>query len=78
VAPFDAAAVVLVVGGAIVYSTWTENLGDTSASEEPAIEGFKKAARLIASGEMKREAVVRACVLGLFGRKEEKGGMSDA
>jgi MFS transporter, MFS domain-containing protein family, molybdate-anion transporter len=48
VAPFDAAAIVLVVGGAIIYSTWTENHGDSSRDSN-ASEGFSKAAKLIMS-----------------------------
>lgn len=46
VAPFDAAAVVLVVGGFIIATTWTENYGDGSENST-AIEGFKKAGALI-------------------------------
>lgn len=30
VAPFDAAAVTLLVGGAIIMATWSENFGDPS------------------------------------------------
>jgi MFS family permease len=48
VAPFDAAAAVLVIGGAIIYSTWTENHGDSSRDSN-ATEGFSKAAKLIMS-----------------------------
>ncbi len=48
VAPFDAAATVLVIGGAIIYSTWTENHGDSSR-DSTATEGFSKAAKLIMS-----------------------------
>ena len=32
VAPFDAAIVVLVLGGSVIFMTWTENYGDKSAS----------------------------------------------
>lgn len=49
VAPFDAAAAVLVVGGGIIATSWTENFGDAS-EHAPATEGFKKAANLIWSG----------------------------
>lgn len=48
VAPFDAAAIVLVIGGVIIYTTWTENHGDSSVNST-AVEGFSKAARLIIS-----------------------------
>ena len=50
VAPFDAAATVLTIGGLIILTTWPENYGDTSGNTS-TIEGFKKAAKLIASGE---------------------------
>ena len=49
VAPFDAAAVVLLVGGAIIATTWTENTGESTAGAS-TLDGFKKAARLIYSG----------------------------
>lgn len=49
VAPFDAAAVVMITGGIIIYTTWGENYGDSS-SNSSALDGFKKAAQLIASG----------------------------
>lgn len=46
VSPFDAAAVVLTVGGLIIAATWSENFGD--ASEHSSVtEGFKKAGALI-------------------------------
>lgn len=48
VAPFDAAATVLIIGGVIIYSTWTENYGDASSGSS-ATDGFKKAAKLIIS-----------------------------
>lgn len=47
VAPFDAAAIVLLVGGAIIMWTWSENYGDTNdkvhwhltpGSQKPDIE----------------------------------------
>ncbi|KAL4419074.1 hypothetical protein ABPG77_002215 [Micractinium sp. CCAP 211/92] len=46
VAPFDAAAVVLTLGGLIIASSWTENFGDASDRSSVA-EGFKKAGALI-------------------------------
>ena len=48
-APFDAAAVVLLVGGAIIATTWTENTGESTAGAS-TLDGIKKAARLIYSG----------------------------
>ena len=48
VAPFDAAATILVIGGVVIYSTWGENYGDSSRNST-ATEGFSKAAQLIAS-----------------------------
>lgn len=48
VAPFDAASVVLLVGGFIVFTTWTENYGDASEHSSP-LDGFTKAAKLIAT-----------------------------
>ena len=50
VAPFDAAATVLTVGGCIIAWTWSENYGDASASSSTT-DGFKKAAQLIWNGE---------------------------
>lgn len=49
VAPFDAAAVVLTVGGLIIASSWTENFGNASEHTSVA-EGFKKAGTLIWNG----------------------------
>lgn len=49
VAPFDAAAVVLTLGGLIIASSWTENFGDASDRSSVA-EGFKKAGALIWNG----------------------------
>ncbi|KAI3439118.1 hypothetical protein D9Q98_001527 [Chlorella vulgaris] len=46
VAPFDAAAVVLAVGGVIIATSWSENYGDASG-DSSAVEGFKKAGALI-------------------------------
>ncbi len=49
VAPFDAAAVVLAVGGVIIATSWSENYGDASG-DSSAVEGFKKAGALIWRG----------------------------
>ena len=46
VAPFDAAATVLLIGGAIIVSKWTENYGDAS-NQTQVFQGFQKAASLI-------------------------------
>ncbi|KFM25691.1 Major facilitator superfamily domain-containing protein 5 [Auxenochlorella protothecoides] len=48
VSPFDAAAIVLVIGGVIIALTWTENYGDSSESASLA-ESFGKAYTLIMS-----------------------------
>jgi MFS family permease len=50
VAPFDAAATVMIIGGVIISSTWSENFGDSSGGGE-TIDVFKKAAKLIASDQ---------------------------
>lgn len=50
VAPFDAAATVLVSGGVFIYFTWTENYGDAS-EHSSAMDGFKKAANVIFSNQ---------------------------
>jgi MFS family permease len=48
VAPFDAAAVVLLIGGAVVISSWSENFGDaTDRSSLP--EQLRKASSAIAA-----------------------------
>ncbi|GAB4815724.1 hypothetical protein N2152v2_002770 [Parachlorella kessleri] len=46
VAPFDAAAAVLVLGGVLIFFSWPENYGDSS-SKGGASDNFKKAAQLI-------------------------------
>ena len=49
VAPFDAAAVVLIVGGVVVAACWTENYGDSSDKKGFA-EQLQNGARAIARG----------------------------
>eukprot|EP00892_Ulva_mutabilis_P009517 jgi/Ulvmu1/6938/UM032_0016.1 len=48
VAPFDAAAVLLAVGGAIIYATWGENYGN-SASSHSLVAQFSEALACIRS-----------------------------
>ena len=50
VAPFDAAALVLLAGGALVLFTWPENYGDSTHTTS-ALESFRQAAAHIAHGE---------------------------
>ena len=50
VAPFDAAAVAMVLGGLIIVTFWTENFGDSS-EKQTFIEQCTKAAKAIAQGE---------------------------
>lgn len=40
VAPFDASAVVLLIGGAVIVSTWNENYGD-SKNQDNIVNQFK-------------------------------------
>jgi hypothetical protein len=47
-APFDAAAVLLAVGGVVVHTTWTENYGEAS-EHGTLLQSFGKAAKAIAS-----------------------------
>ena len=50
VAPFDAASIVMVLGGAIVLFTWPENYGDSS-NKRSFVEQMGSAAKAIAQGE---------------------------
>ncbi|KAL6004413.1 hypothetical protein ACLOJK_004966 [Asimina triloba] len=50
VAPFDAAAVFLLIGMSIILSSWTENYGDPSDNKN-LLSQFRGAAIAIASGE---------------------------
>lgn len=49
VSPFDAAAVFLAIGMAVILSSWTENYGDPSESKD-LLTQFRGAAVAIASG----------------------------
>ena len=55
VAPFDAAALVMVFGGVIVLFSWTENFGNCS-EKKSFVEQLKSGAHAIASGEACRSA----------------------
>eukprot|EP00887_Chlorella_sp_A99_P000640 scaffold5.g640.t1 len=77
VAPFDAAALVLIAGGAVITATWTENYGDAS-EKSGSTDGFKKAALLIWNepkiallGAMQAGPGFAGC-----GRREQEGGSS--
>ena len=59
VAPFDAAALVMVFGGVIVLFSWTENFGNCS-EKKSFVEQLKSGAHAIANGEAFRSA---SCVL---------------
>mmetsp|Transcript_39307 Transcript_39307/g.125368 ORF Transcript_39307/g.125368 Transcript_39307/m.125368 type:complete len:329 (+) Transcript_39307:550-1536(+) len=49
VAPFDAAATFLAIGGAIIMVTWTENYGDSNAQGGSMVQQFKDASAAIAA-----------------------------
>jgi MFS family permease len=50
VAPFDAAATVLSIGGIIIYFTWPENYGDSGKTHSDSqFDNFRKAAHVIMS-----------------------------
>ena len=52
VAPFDAASVVMLLGGAIVLFTWPENYGD-STNKRSFLEQLGSGAKAITQGETK-------------------------
>lgn len=61
VAPFDAAAVVMLIGGAIIVTTWTENYGDNS-EKRSFVAQCTKAAQAIARGQSMPQAhILLAC-----------------
>lgn len=49
VAPFDAAATLLCVGGAVILLTWPENTGDASGGEHGLVSQLRSAATCIRS-----------------------------
>jgi hypothetical protein len=49
VAPFDAAAVFMVIGGGVIMATWTENYGNVHQNN--ITDQFAKAARAIMQGK---------------------------
>ena len=59
VAPFDAAALVMVFGGVIVLFSWTENFGNCS-EKKSFVEQLKSGAHAIANGEA---CISASCVL---------------
>ena len=65
VAPFDAAALVMIWGGVIVLFTWTENYGDCSRSKS-FIEQLRSSALAIANGET-HDACLQACAVTICG-----------
>ncbi len=52
VAPFDASATVLLIGGAVILASWGENYGDAK-NDHPITMQFKMAAAAIIAGEMR-------------------------
>ena len=61
VAPFDAAAVVMLLGGGIIVATWTENFGDNS-QKQSFLTQCSKAAQAIARGVAGRLAPLKSCL----------------
>ena len=61
VAPFDAAAAVMLVGGVLVAACWTENYGDASDKKGFA-EQLQNGARAIARGARPRRCGLAACL----------------
>lgn len=57
VAPFDAASVVMLLGGAIVLFTWPENYGDAS-HKRTFVEQLGSAAKAITKGETSKSICV--------------------
>jgi hypothetical protein len=51
VAPFDASATVLLIGGAIIISSWGENYGDNK-HDHGIVQQFKMAGAAIMGGEI--------------------------
>ena len=61
VAPFDAAAVVMVVGGLVVLASWPENYGDAS-NKHTLPEQLANAARAIYNGALRPSHRVCPCM----------------
>mmetsp|Transcript_37996 Transcript_37996/g.107327 ORF Transcript_37996/g.107327 Transcript_37996/m.107327 type:complete len:462 (+) Transcript_37996:526-1911(+) len=62
VSPFDAASVVLILGGAMISATWPENYGD-GASQGGVFSQLRSAMKLIASD---RRILLLGAIQGLF------------
>lgn len=62
VSPFDAAIIVLLIGAAIIATTWTENYGD-NAGRQTLMEQFKHAADLIKDGAKHCTNCIATCVV---------------
>ena len=62
VAPFDAASVVMLLGGAIVLFTWPENYGDAS-HKRTFVEQLGSAAKAIVKGDPRSSAILDRCLL---------------
>jgi len=62
VAPFDASAVVLLIGGIVIHLTWTENYGDASDSQSLA-QSFQKATQAIVSD---KKVALLGCMQAMF------------
>ena len=65
VAPFDAAALIMICGGVIVLLTWTENYGDCCRSKS-FFEQLRSGTLAIANGETPA-ARLQACAMTLVG-----------
>lgn len=56
VAPFDAAGVIMLLGGLVVLFSWTENYGDAS-NKRGFLEQLQSGARAIANGASARATI---------------------
>ena len=73
VAPFDAASVVMVIGGAIVLFTWPENYGD-STNKRGLVEQLGSGAKAIVTGVL-FEPPSRLLLLPLPSSHKEETGL---